>query len=247
VHDPVGRHPDRRLRRHFGPHLLSTFVQKTSLKDTRGPPSPDEWNSRGDFNLAGGTGIDPDTEVVELTFNQTSSTLYQAALVPPGKFVQKGNPSGPSWKFVDRTATTPLALGWKKAAFKQKFNKVKFSVQGFGVEVPLDTTPPILLRQSLKIGNECATVVLECAASGTRLKVRAHPAVGLTLGCVRRQPPRRLIPRGNRSPSSGNRTHPGWGRRLEPCFGTAAIGSHGETAGRVQAARFAFSAPADPW
>lgn len=152
----------------FGPHLVPAFVKKTQLKNTAGASTPDKWKSTGSFNLASGTGVDPDTELVEYTLNQSSTAIYQANLVPPGKFFQKGKPTSPSWKFLDKTGSTPLALGWTKAAIKQKFNQVKVTVQGLGVEIPIDQTPPIRVRQSLKIGNECATVVLDCTPRGTQ-------------------------------------------------------------------------------
>ena len=156
----------------FGPHLIPAFVRKTKLTDSAQVAGNDfdKWRSRGDFNLATGADIDPDTEVVRLILNQgTSPAIYDVA-PPIGSFIENSN--RPVWQFLDPEADVPGALGWKKGRLSLSANKVRFTLTGKNFPIPVDTTPPVRIRQTLRIGNECATGVVECTPnmSGTSLK-----------------------------------------------------------------------------
>jgi cysteine-rich repeat protein len=158
-------------------HLIPAFVKKASFKDTDAVTAPgyDRWKSKGDFNLGDGIIIDPDSEEVRLIFNQAGpAPLYQATL-PPGSFFQAGS----SWLFFDGEADAPGAVGWRKARLKLKLNKVGDTVDGRNVAIPIDPNalgaPPIRLRQTLRIGDDCATAVITCTAKGTTLKCASTP------------------------------------------------------------------------
>jgi cysteine-rich repeat protein len=156
----------------FGPHLTPAFVKSAKFLDTTQVAGPgfDRWKSKGDFNLATGTAIDPDTETVRLLFNQgLSPALYDVSL-PPGSFLQKGSLTSPKWLFFDKEADVPGALGFRKARFGLKNNKVKNTVDGRNVALAIDTTAPIRVRQTIRIGDECVTGVLDCTPKGTSLK-----------------------------------------------------------------------------
>lgn len=161
-----------------GPHVVPGFAKKVTFKDADGAAGFDRWKSGGDFNLTSGAFIDPDTELVTIVFNQGSTPFYQAALAPPGKFTQSGNASSPKWKFMDREADVPLALGWRKAQLARKFNKVKFTLDGLNATLPASLTPPIRMRQSIHVGNECATTVLDCTLASSGKVLTCVPAVG---------------------------------------------------------------------
>jgi hypothetical protein len=51
---------------------------------------------------------------------------------------------------------------------------VKEVVEGRNVALPIDPTQPILIRQSTRVGNDCATTVLACTPNklGTRLRCK---------------------------------------------------------------------------
>jgi cysteine-rich repeat protein len=154
----------------FGPHLTPAFVKKAKFIDTPPAPGPgfDKWRTRGDFNLATGTSVDPDTETVRVLFNQgTSMTPVYEATLGPGSFTQKGSLTRPNWGFLDKEADVAGALGWRKAKFIQVANKVKDILDGRSTSVPIDVTAPIRVRQTIRIGDDCATGVLECEASPT--------------------------------------------------------------------------------
>jgi cysteine-rich repeat protein len=157
----------------FGPHLIPAFVRKTKFTDSAQVAGTDfdKWRSRGDFNLATGADIDPDTEVVRFILNQgTSPAIYDVA-PPIGSFIE--NPNRPSWQFLDREADAPGAAGWKKGKLSLSGNKVRFTLTGKDFPIPVDdSTPPVRIRQTLRVGNECATGVIECTPNmtGTSLK-----------------------------------------------------------------------------
>lgn len=149
----------------FGPNVIPSFVKIAKFKDTKDPATPfDRWNTKGDFNLAQGLTIDPDSETVKLIFNQ-ATTVYSAA-PPIGAFVQSGSATSPKWKFLDKTASTSGAVGWRKGKFGLKTNKVKFVGNGRNVALPIDPNavggPPPRLRQTIRVGDVCTTAILTC-------------------------------------------------------------------------------------
>jgi hypothetical protein len=135
----------------------------------------DRWRSRGDFNLATGADIDPDTEDVRFILNQgTSPAIYDVA-PGIGSFIENAN--RPVWLFLDTDADAPGAIGWKKGKIVLSNNKVKPALSGKNFPIPVDTTPPIRIRQTLRIGNECATGVLECTPNMTGTSLKCNTVV----------------------------------------------------------------------
>jgi hypothetical protein len=161
----------------FGPHLIPAFIRRTKFSDTPMTPGTgfDRWRSRGDFNLATGADIDPDTEDVRFILNQgTSPAIYDVAPAI-GSFIE--NASRPVWLFLDTDADAPGAIGWKKGKIVLSNNKVKPALSGKNFPIPVDTTPPIRIRQTLRIGNECATGVLECTPNMTGTSLKCNTVV----------------------------------------------------------------------
>src|SRR5262249_20712722 len=155
--------------------ILPAFVRRAKFKATT-PGAFDSWRTKGDFNLPPGVSVDPDSEQVRLVFNQgtTSTPLYDAVL-PPGSFVQGGSSVKPRWKFTSRDGSVPQALGWQSALFRLLVNKVAYVLGGAGVEIPIDGSTP--LRQTIRIGDTCASVRLDCttASSGRTLLCESRP------------------------------------------------------------------------
>jgi cysteine-rich repeat protein len=152
----------------FGPHLVPAFVRRTKFIDGRPTPGIDKWRTRGDFNLATGVQIDADSEPVRVLFNQgTSPTPLYDALLAPGSFLQGGSVVRPNWSFLDKEADVPGALGWRKGKFILVGNKVRNALDGKNASVPVDPTAPIRVRQTMRIGDVCATGVLECTLNAT--------------------------------------------------------------------------------
>jgi hypothetical protein len=152
----------------LGPNVIPAFVKTAKFKDSSDPPAPyDRWKAKGDFNLAEGLAIDPDSEQVRVVFNQ-SATAYSTN-VPAGSFVQKGsNPAKPKWKYSD--TSTPFN-GFKKGSFGLKENKIKYGLDGRSVALAID--PMFLggkIRQTIRSGDVCATAILSCESkSGGKL------------------------------------------------------------------------------
>lgn len=152
----------------FGPHLVSAFVRSATFRDTKKVLDPgfDKWKSRGDFNLGDGQSIDPDSEVTTLIFSQAGPGTLFTAVLPPGNFVQSSSPTRPTWKFLDKEADVPGAEGWKKAKFFLRLNKIKNNLNGHSVAIDIDTgalgAPPVRVRQTIRVGDDCATTVLTC-------------------------------------------------------------------------------------
>lgn len=159
----------------FGPHLIPAFVRRTRLNNTPMVMDPgfDRWRSRGDFNLATGADIDPDTETVRLILNQGTSPAIFDVAPAIGSFIE--NPNKPSWLFLDPDADAPGAIGWKKGKLTLSGNKVRFAFSGKNFAIPVVTSPaPIRIRQTLRIGNECATGILECTPNGTGTALKCN-------------------------------------------------------------------------
>ncbi|MCK6554578.1 thrombospondin type 3 repeat-containing protein [Candidatus Binatia bacterium] len=160
----------------LGPHMIPAYA-KARFTDTTKVPGPfDKHTSRGDFNLPAGISIDPDSQVVTIIFNQTAS-LFAATLNPPGAFVQSGQPTKEKWKFKDKEGDVAGALGLVKALFGLRENKIKYVFASKYIPAIIDTTAPIKVRQTIRIGDDCATAVVACEANtkGTALKCSSTP------------------------------------------------------------------------
>ena len=88
----------------------------------------------------------------------------------------------PRWSFLDAEADVAGAVGLHKLRLKERLNKVSDVFDGRNVSVPIDANalgaPPIRLRQTIRIGDDCATAVITCVAnpSNTSLKCGSVPA-----------------------------------------------------------------------
>ena len=161
-----------------GPSIVPAFVRNTTFTDTPKVAGPfDKWRTSGDFNLFSGNAIDPDTESVAIIFNQDGGPPAYTAQLGPGAFAQKGAPPRTTtWKFLDKEADVAGALGLRQAKFVLgKTNKVKDVADGRNVSIALDTMSPVRLRQTMRVGDECATALLACdvKANGRVLRCRS--------------------------------------------------------------------------
>ncbi len=104
--------------------------------------------------------------------------LYEATL-PIASFVQK-SASKPNWRFSDKEGDVVGAVGLRKVQAKRQLNKLVYSIDGRKVVIPVDYdalgAPPVRLRQTLRIGDDCATSVLRCSVgSNASLKCTSAP------------------------------------------------------------------------
>jgi len=165
-----------------GPHLMPGFVKTASFKDTKDNSgfALDKWKIKGEFNLSTGVTLDPDSEVVRVILNQAGPTPVYDALLPIGSFVQKGSSTKPNWRFSDKEGDVAGAVGLRKVQAKRQLNKLSYSVDARKVVVPIDYfalgAPPVRLRQTLRIGDDCTTTVLRCAVgNNASLKCTSAP------------------------------------------------------------------------
>jgi hypothetical protein len=167
----------------FGPHLLPLTTRRTTFTDGDRGVS-ERWTSRGEFLLNAGQRIGPDSESVELVFSEGGVTLYDVALDPTSCspltscFVQKGPRAAPdacmeSWKFTDKQADVPGAIGWKTGTFKQRKvtgglcgNKITFTLASGKIATVTNPTGT-RIRESIRIGDDCATALLTCTTSAS--------------------------------------------------------------------------------
>jgi hypothetical protein len=173
-----------------GPNIVPGFTKRASFKDTPKVIDPgfDSWKTKGEFNIAGGVPFDPDSQQSTLVFSQ-DDVIYEATL-PPGSFVQAGSAARPRWKFGLRGKDPDIvgAEGWRKGKFKVKLvafgNQIGHNLKGKGVAFEIDPSflggPPRRLRQTIRVGDLCATVVLTCEekASGRVLKCTSQQFLG---------------------------------------------------------------------
>lgn len=161
----------------FGPLLSPAFVKRAIFKTGGAVPGFNKWKSKGDVNLATGDAVDPAGEPVRLVLNQgTNPPIYDATLAP-GSFTLSGNPLRPKWKFLDREGDVAGALGWRKGKLRLQFNKVRHVVAGQDEPLAIDTSGPVRIRHTLRIGDTCATGVLECNPSSTGSTLKCSTVV----------------------------------------------------------------------
>jgi len=159
----------------FGPHLIPAFA-KPKFTDTTKVPGPfDKHGSKGDFNLPAGISVDPDSEQVTFLFNQAA--IIHTATLAPASFAQSGRPGTERWKFKDKEGDVAGALGLTKAGFSIRANKIKYTFGAKNIPVAVGTAPPIRIRQSIRIGDDCATAVVTCEINsrGTVVKCSSTP------------------------------------------------------------------------
>lgn len=101
------------------------------------------------------------------------------AIANPSCFLQKGpDTCTKEWKFKDREPDVPGAIGWQAEKFKQKRgfggsceNKVAFNLRSKS-SATMVTPTGTRFRQSIRIGDDCATAVLACEATGLNQKLK---------------------------------------------------------------------------
>lgn len=141
----------------IGPRIVPTFVRTLRFQKQRRQVPADaladnysKWSSRGEFSLVPGIEFDPDTQSVELIFNQGPATceggehagascetaancpggrcganLYGARL-PIDTFKQAGlRHDRPRWSFNDRNGTVDGAPAWTKGRFAQRLATIR--------------------------------------------------------------------------------------------------------------------------
>jgi len=166
-----------------GPHLMPGFVKTAKFADSKANPGfgLDKWKVKGDFTLSTGVTIDPDSEPVRVIINQAGPAPLYDAVLAPGSFQQKGSVNAPNWRFADKEGDVPGALGLQKASAKRQLNRAIYSLSGEKVIIPIDFlalgAPPIRVRQTIRVGDDCATAVLRCtlASNGNSLKCTSAP------------------------------------------------------------------------
>jgi hypothetical protein len=151
-------------------HFTPLFVKKTLFKTQVFPVATyEKWKTKGDFNLATAFAVDPDSENNRLVLNQINNPAFYDVQLGPGAFLQSGTTK---WKFQDAEADIPGALGWRKGKTSLISNKVKIGHSGLNTALAIDTTPPIRMRQTVRIGDDCATGVLECTVNATATVIK---------------------------------------------------------------------------
>jgi len=170
-----------------GPSIVPSFGKISKFIDTKKVTDPgfDRWGIRGEFIIAEGIPFDPDSQTAKVIFSQ-DGIIYQAT-VPISTFEQKGSATRPMWKFslAGKDPDIPGAEGWRKGKFNVKggrglgpVNRLGYGLVGklqtwaFEIDPSFLGGPPARLRQTIRVGNLCATIVVTCEekASGKMLK-----------------------------------------------------------------------------
>lgn len=151
---------------------IPIFAKRASFKDAPRVTAPgySRWRLKGEITMFPETPFNPATDGATVIFSQTN-ILYQATL-QGSSFLQGGTEARPRWRFALRRnePDVPGALGWRRAKFGTarpgvlgSLNRVKFKFSGRGVAFEIDTIgSPIQLRETIRVGDVCATTVLEC-------------------------------------------------------------------------------------
>lgn len=156
--------------------FLPVVTGSATFKATRGlaAGSFDRWRQKGEFVL-GTSVIDPAAEPSQLVFSQVGGNVLYTASLGPGAF-RRALPIGtPRWLFLSRSADTPGAAGWRRAAVQVREGHVTTMLDGREVAVPLGSGPTIV-RATLRLGDDCATVLLSCTPQGRGLRCAATTA-----------------------------------------------------------------------
>jgi hypothetical protein len=157
-----------------GPHIVPAFWKLTLFKDTPKVADIDRWKTKGDFNFPQGLEPDADTQAVRIVFGNNltgelfSSTLDPGDCVPTPCFVQSGTATKPKWKFLDKEADLAGAPSWRKGKLSQKLNKMTPALDGRNVALftLAEADAPQPTRQTVRIGDLCATALVTCEVKG---------------------------------------------------------------------------------
>jgi hypothetical protein len=155
-------------------HEVGLYVKRTVLKDKDKNGVPDRWFVEGDFHVT--DPIDPVTNQPILTFNWASSSKDFATNASTG--FQLGT-NGKKWRYIYKAHPPDPAPGFYRGFMRQLpadgvtlGNKFHFVFFGKGVDVASGPLPADhVLRQSIEIGQLCASTMLCCKpASATKLR-----------------------------------------------------------------------------
>lgn len=165
-----------------GPHVLAAS-EKLRLTDAKADGTLEKWNKTGDFNLFSGQSVNPAGERVVVAISENDGAngrneLYRIALepddCPPATSCFPPNRQGTTWRYRDsRNAADPgAACGFDGATIKkQAGNKIKFQFKGKAdakdsCAYTFPRPSATVLREDIVIGDECATVLLDCRVFG---------------------------------------------------------------------------------
>jgi cysteine-rich repeat protein len=188
----------------FGPRIVPLYARPTALRDRKAVPAAriDAFSARGELILFSNTTFDPDTQTARVIYNQ-DDLLFSAELdpdvqVPPCEFTQSGSTKRPRWLFRLKQSQPDCAgaEGWQVGRFSSVLpgligppNRLKFSLKGKGFAweefdasyLPLLGNPRV--RQTIRVGDNCATVVLTCLERNNGKTFRCFsPLVGSPSG-----------------------------------------------------------------
>jgi cysteine-rich repeat protein len=154
-----------------GPHLAAANIDRTTATDRDDDGVSERWRMRGRLTLGPGQRIAPEAEDVALVLSQAGNVLY-APTLPPGSFGGASATCARRWRFVDPDAATPGALGWRSARVSQGRTAGGCSatldvVLRGGRDAALVTPAPGVLRESLRVGNDCFTALVACTVSAS--------------------------------------------------------------------------------
>jgi cysteine-rich repeat protein len=175
----------------YGPHVLAA-TEKLTLTDAKLDGTMEKWTKAGDFNLFSGQTVDPTTDRVVVAISENDGgngrvELHRVALdagdCPPASSCFVANRKVTSWRYRDvRNAADPSgACGLDVGVVrKASGNKIKFQFKGksdVGDACSYDFPRPAstILREDIVIGDECATVLLDCKVSGGNKTYRCVP------------------------------------------------------------------------
>ena len=168
----------------FGPDIVPLSVRRTNLRDRKSVPATaiDAYRTRGgQFIMFTSADFDPDSQQVDVIFNQ-DDVLYQATVPPaqaaPCNYVQSGS-ARPRYLFRLRQTEPDCsgAEGLRRNNFQHALPgalgpnaRVLFNLTGYGTPwgafdtnfLAVDGHPKV--RQTIRVGDTCATSVLSCLA-----------------------------------------------------------------------------------
>jgi cysteine-rich repeat protein len=175
----------------YGPHVLSA-TEKLTFTDAKLDGTMERWTKTGDFNLFSGQTVDPASERVMVAISENDGAngrveLHRVALdatdCPPASSCFVANRAGTLWAYRDarKVADPSGACGLDVGVFrKASGNKIKFSLKGKSDAADAcayDFPRPggTILREDIVIGDECATVLLDCRVFGGNKTYRCVP------------------------------------------------------------------------
>jgi hypothetical protein len=180
----------------FGPDIVPLGVRTTTLKDRKSVPAQRVDSYRtigGQFIMFTSASFDPVSQQVDVVFNQ-DDLLYQATVPPaqasPCNYVQSGSLERPRYLFRLRKADPDCsgAEGLRRNSYMHALpgvlgpnSRVLYGLMGRGTPwevfdtnfLALDGHPKV--RQTIRVGDTCATTVLSCIVRMNGRVIRCSP------------------------------------------------------------------------